>query len=152
MHEHVLHVVQVWSLVSVCAETDDAFFVHIAFDPRDSFDDDVESNIKLPALNQQGVLDIPLDQVLMCKSSFWQIGKLTSQRDPFTATASRRFANESLGGVLAHMQLKILNLIRQQKTIRHESVILRVEPLKSRNNDTKDVLFCKMLNKIHQFQ
>jgi hypothetical protein len=112
MHEHVLHVVQVRSLVRTCAESHDTFLVHVALDPIHSFNDNVETNVKLLVLNQQGVLDIPLDQVLMCESSFWQIRKLTSQCDSFTATASRRFANKSLGGVLPHMQLKILNLIR----------------------------------------
>jgi hypothetical protein len=49
---------------------------------------------------------------------------------------------------MAHMNLKILNLIWQQETIRHEAVVIWKKTLEPADDDAKNVFLCKMLTKL----
>lgn len=49
---------------------------------------------------------------------------------------------------MAHMNLKILDLIRQQEAIRHEAVVIWKKSLEPADDDAKNVFFCKMLTKL----
>jgi hypothetical protein len=49
---------------------------------------------------------------------------------------------------MAHMNLKILDLIRQQEAIRHKAVVIWKKSLEPADNDAKNVFLCKMLTKL----
>jgi hypothetical protein len=49
---------------------------------------------------------------------------------------------------MAHMNLKILDLIWQQEAIRHEAVVIRKKALEPADDDTKNVFLCEMLTKL----
>ena len=49
---------------------------------------------------------------------------------------------------MAHMNLKILDLIRQQEAIRHEAVVIWKKTLEPADDDAKNVFLCKMLTKL----
>lgn len=43
------------------------------------------------------------------------------------------------------MNVEVLDLVGQQEAIRHEAVVVREEPLQSRDNNAEDVLLRKVL-------
>lgn len=51
---------------------------------------------------------------------------------------------------MLHVQVKVLDLIRQQKGVWHELVLLREESLESADYNAENIFLCKMLAKLIQ--
>ena len=127
------------------AKAGNAFFAHVALNAVHALDHHVKSYIEFLVPNEQGILNIPLDQVLMGKSVFGQILELANQRDAFSASALARLADKGLIWEVPHVHFQILDLVRKQKGVWHEPVVLRVETLQAGDNHAENVLLCKVL-------
>ena len=92
-----------------------SFFADVAFDAINTFDHDINAQIKLLARDKQRILDVPLDEELVSECRFGQIRELSHKRDALAASAPAWFANERLIWEVAHMHLQILDLIWQQE-------------------------------------
>ena len=60
MHAHVFHVGRRWALIRDCGKSCQSIFVHIYAQRCDAVDIDVDAQVKLKAVNEQGLMHISL--------------------------------------------------------------------------------------------
>jgi len=80
------------------------------------------------------------------KRRFWQISEFLQKNNAITSSTFRWLGDEGLARILSHMVLKISDLIRQKKRVRHEFVIDWEESLKPTDDDAEYILFSKVVH------
>ena len=80
------------------------------------------------------------------KRGFWQVGEFLQKNNAITSSTFRWLGDEGLARILSHMVLKISDLIRKKKRVRHEFVIDWEESLKPTDDDAEYVLFSKVVH------
>lgn len=77
---------------------------------------------------------------------FGQISEFLQKNNAITSSTFRWLSDEGLARILSHMVLKISDLIRQKKRVRHEFVIDWEESLKPTDDDAEYILFSKVVH------
>lgn len=72
--------------MTYCAEAGNSLFANVGLHLVDAFNNDVETEVKLFVVDQQGVLDIPLQQVLLAERVLRQVRELLNQGYAFAAS------------------------------------------------------------------
>jgi len=133
--------------VTYGAEAGEAFVANVRFDRVDTFDNDVEADVKLFVVDYEWVLDVALHEVLVVVGVSRQVVEALNQRDALASAAFGRFTNKSLVGEVPHVLLKVFDLIRQQERVGHEPVVDGEEPLQPANDHTEDIFLSKVLSR-----
>jgi hypothetical protein len=113
VHVQVLDVLVIWLLVVVRREPRQALMAQVCLDRVHSFDQHIDSQVKLFLLNYQRILDVPLSQEFVVKRRLGQVRKLLEQNDAVTTPSLGWLCNERLAWVLAHVVLEVSDLVWQ---------------------------------------
>ena len=115
MHVQILDILLVRLLVVVRAEPSEALVTEVRFHWVDSADQHVETAVELLFVQDQRVVNIPLDQEFVMEGRLWQISKLLEEDDPISSSAFRGLGDKCLSWILSHVVLEVSHFVREQE-------------------------------------
>ena len=127
-------------------ETAEPFLIEVRFDRVNALDHYIHAHVKLLIVYQEWVFDVTLDKVLNMVGVPWQVVELLDQGDTVSSTALGWLRYEGLVREVSHVLLEVLDLVREQERVWHEAVVDWEESLQTTDDDTEDILLCKVLS------